>query len=206
MRRNLGKKMMITPQPVLMIGTYDENGVADVMNAAWGGQYDYNQIMISLSEHKTTENLRIKKEFTVSFATKDTMKISDYFGVVSGRDEDKIAKSGVHVTKAEFVDAPIIEEYPLTVECKMVSFEDGILIGEVVNTTADESILNEIKRIPIVFAKGSTTIFGNMLSKIIAKQVIPKSHNTENIILKLKSLLYLMNIENPIKRLMNAIT
>lgn len=157
MRKNLGKKMMVTPQPVLMIGTYDENGVADVMNAAWGGQYDYSQIVISLSEHKTTDNLRLKKEFTVSFATKDTTKISDYFGVVSGREQDKIAKSGVHIRKADFVDAPIIEEYPLTVECKVVSFEDGILIGEVVNTSADERILNEDGKVdltklqPIVF-------------------------------------------------------
>ncbi len=157
MRKNLGKKMMVTPQPVLMIGTYDENGVADVMNAAWGGQCDYNQIAISLSEHKTTDNLKLKKEFTVSFATKDTEKISDYFGIESGKNADKIAKTGVHVKRAEYVDAPIIEEYPLTVECKMVSFEDGILIGEVVNTTADESILTEDGKVdlgklqPIVF-------------------------------------------------------
>jgi len=163
MRKNLGNKMMITPQPVLMIGTYDENGKANVMNAAWGGQYDYNQIVISLSEHKTTDNLRLKKEFTVSFATKETEKISDYFGMVSGRDEDKIEKSGVHVKKSEFIDAPIIEEYPLTVECKMVSFEDGILIGEVVNTTADESILNEEGKVDL--AKMQPIVFDGFLNK-----------------------------------------
>ena len=89
MRKDLGNKMQFMPLPVLMIGTYDANGKANVMNAAWGGVYDYNQIMISLSKHKTTDNLELKKAFTVAFATKKTEKISDYFGVVSGNKEDK---------------------------------------------------------------------------------------------------------------------
>lgn len=163
MRKNFGKKTVITPLPVLMIGTYDSDGNANVMNAAWGGQCGPNHIRITLSEHKTTQNLREKGEFTLSFATKSTVTISDYFGVVSGKDEDKIAKSGVHVTKAENVDAPIIEEYPLTLECKVLSFENGTLIGEVVNMSADESILDESGNIdlgklePIVFDSASNT-------------------------------------------------
>ena len=143
MRRNLGKKMNFIPLPVLMIGTYDENGKANVMNAAWGGVIDYNKIYISLSKHKTTENLELKKAFTLSFATKKTEEISDYFGVVSGNIEDKIAKSGVHVKKADFVDAPIIEEYPLTLECVVDSFEDGELRATVVNCSVDEDYLDE---------------------------------------------------------------
>ena len=143
MRKDLGKELMFTPLPVLMIGTYDAEGHANVMNAAWGGIYDYGKIIISLSKHKTTDNLELKKAFTVSFATKDTEKISDYFGVVSGNKEDKIAKSGVHVTKAPHVDAPIIEEYPLTLECRVDSFEDGTLIGDVVATSCDEKYLDE---------------------------------------------------------------
>ncbi len=143
MRKDLGKELMFMPLPVLMIGTYDGNGKANVMNAAWGGVYDYGQIIISLSKHKTTDNLELKKEFTVSFATKDTEKISDYFGMVSGNKEDKIEKSGVHVSKAPHVDAPIIEEYPLTLECKVISFEDGSLIGEIVNVSCDEAYLDE---------------------------------------------------------------
>lgn len=111
MRKDLGNKMNFLSLPVLMIGTYDKDGKANVMNAAWGGIYDYGKIYISLSKHKTTENLELKKAFTVGFATKKTEEISDYFGVVSGNKEDKIAKSGVHVTKSNFVDAPIIEEY-----------------------------------------------------------------------------------------------
>lgn len=143
MRRNLGNKMSFLPLPVLMIGTYDESGKANVMNAAWGGIYDYGKIYIALSKHKTTDNLELKKAFTVSFATKDTAVISDYFGIVSGNVEDKIEKSGVHVVKSNYVDAPIIEEYPLTLECLVESFEDGELIGKVVNCSVDEKYIDE---------------------------------------------------------------
>lgn len=143
MRKNLGNKMNFLPLPVLMIGTYDKDGKANVMNAAWGGIYDYGKIYISLSKHKTTDNLLLKKAFTVSFATKDTEVISDYFGIVSGNDEDKIEKAGVHVVKSNYVDAPIIEEYPLTLECEVESFEDGELIGKVVNCSVDEKYLDK---------------------------------------------------------------
>ena len=141
MRKDLGKKMNFMPLPVLMIGTYDENGVANVMNAAWGGILDYGKIYVSLSRHKTTKNLELKKAFTLSFATKDTEKISDYFGVASGNDENKIEKSGVHVEKSKFIDAPIITEYPLTLECVVDSFDGGILIGNIVNCSVDEKYL-----------------------------------------------------------------
>lgn len=143
MRKDLGNKMNFLPLPVLMIGTYDKDGKANVMNAAWGGIKDYGKIYIALSKHKTTENLEIKKAFTVSFATKKTEEISDYFGVVSGFREDKIAKSGVHVVKSNYVDAPIIQEYPLTLACTVDSFVDGELVGTVVNCSIDENYLDE---------------------------------------------------------------
>ncbi len=143
MRKDLGKKLAFLPLPVLMIGTYDANGKANVMNAAWGGVYDMEEIFISLSKHKTTENLELKKAFTVGFATKETAQISDYFGLASGNQEDKIAKAGVHVVKSDFVDAPIIEEYPLTLECTVKSFSDGELIGEIVNVSVDDKYLDE---------------------------------------------------------------
>lgn len=149
MRKDLGNKMNFLPLPVLMIGTYDEEGKANVMNAAWGGIYDHGKIYISLSNHKTTDNLKIKNAFTVGFATKDTEVISDYFGVVSGRDQDKIEKSGVHVIKSNFVDAPIIEEYPLTLECTVESFEDGDLIGKIVNCSVDEKYIDENGKIDV---------------------------------------------------------
>lgn len=146
MRKNLGKKTWLFPLPVLILGTYNEDGTANAMNAAWGGIYDYNKVVISLGEHKTTENLRNKKAFTIAFATKDTVAASDYVGLVSGiKVPDKIVKAGLHPIKAERVDAPIFEEYPLVLECRVASFEDGILIGEIVNVSADESILTDGK-------------------------------------------------------------
>lgn len=173
MRKSLGKEMMFLPLPVLMIGTYDGEGKANVMNAAWGGVYDYGKVIISLSKHKTTDNLELKKAFTVAFATKDTEKISDYFGMVSGNKEDKIAKTGVHVVKSEHVDAPIIEEYPLTLECKVESFEDGTLIGDIVNVTCDEKYLDEngkpdVEKMGIIafdMASNSYRIVGDVVGK-----------------------------------------
>lgn len=132
-----------------MLVTYDQDGKANAMNAAWGDVYDYNQVYVSLSKHKTTDNLELKKVFTLLFATKKTEKNSNYFGVVSGNKEDKIEKSGVHVTPSKHVDAPIIEEYPLTLECTVESFEDGNLIGNVVNVSIDEDYLDENGKIDV---------------------------------------------------------
>ena len=132
--------------PVMIVGTYDESGKPNAMNAAWGGMYDTNLVMVCLSEtHKTTENIKKTGAFTVSFATTATVVASDYVGIVSGNDEpDKFEKAGFHAVKSEFVNAPIIEEFPMTVECRLVKFnEDDICIGEVVNISADESILDE---------------------------------------------------------------
>lgn len=145
MRKNFGVKSWVYPQPVLIIGTYDAEGNPDAMNAAWGGQYDANQVMLCLSEHKTTENIRLKGAFTVSFATASTVVASDYVGIVSANNEpDKMKKSGLTTTKSELVDAPIINELPLALECKLIKFnEDGNVIGEIINVSADESILNE---------------------------------------------------------------
>ena len=132
--------------PVLIVGTYDEHGTPNAMNAAWGGIYDTNLVMICLADdHKTTENIKTSGAFTVSFATAKTVIPCDYVGIVSANDEpNKFAKAGFHATRSEFVHAPIIDELPMTVECRLVKFnEDGICIGEIVNISADESILDE---------------------------------------------------------------
>ena len=158
-RKNFGTHhaLMTTPQPCVMIATWDENRTPDVMMAAWAGQLDYNQIVISLSKHKTTENLELTEAFTISFADERTVAESDYFGLVSGHKvPDKVARVGFSFIPSPNVNAPIIKEYPLTLECKVVSFEDGVLIGEVVNMSADESILTDgkvdlAKLKPIVF-------------------------------------------------------
>lgn len=158
-RKNFGSNhaLVTTPQPCVMIATWDENKTPDVMMAAWAGQLDYNQIVISLSKHKTTDNLAVTGAFTVSFADERTVVESDYFGLVSGNKvPDKVAKAGFTVTPSPNVNAPIINEYPLTLECRVVSFEDGMLIGEVINQSADGSILTDgridlAKLKPIVF-------------------------------------------------------
>ena len=143
MRKNFGSKPWVYPQPVLMIGTYDENGKPNLMNAAWGGQYGGNTVMLCLSSHKTTDNIRLKGAFTVSFATAATVIPCDYVGIVSARQvPNKMEKAGFTTTQSEFVDAPIVNELPLTLECRLVKFnEDGNVIGEIVNVSADESIL-----------------------------------------------------------------
>lgn len=147
-RKNFGPDhaLVTTPQPCVMVATWDKDHNPDVMMAAWAGQYDYKQIVISMSKHKTTENLELTGAFTVSFADIHTVAESDYFGLVSGHKvPDKVAKVGFTVTPSPNVDAPIINEYPLTLECKVLSWGDGVLIGEVVNMSADERILTDGK-------------------------------------------------------------
>ncbi len=158
-RKNFGpnQALVTTPQPCVMIATWDENKNPDVMMAAWAGQFDARQIVISLSKHKTTDNLEKTGAFTISFADERTVVESDYFGLVSGNKvPDKVARAGFTITPSPNVNAPIINEYPLTLECKVVSFEDGMLIGEIINQSADESILTDgkvdlAKLRPIVF-------------------------------------------------------
>lgn len=140
-----GKKSVITPEGVFIIGTYDENGVPNAMNAAWGMQSDMSEITLMLSKHKTTENFEKTGAFTVAFGTADTVEISDYFGVETGRNVNKIEKAGCHVHRSAHVNAPIIEEYPLTLECTVKSWDPatGYLIGEIVASQADERILTD---------------------------------------------------------------
>ena len=145
-RVNYGAKPIMLPQPVLIIATYDENGVPDAMNAAWGITTDFQEITISLGEHKTTDNLAVRKAFTVSMATEDQVIACDYVGIESARKvPNKFEKAGFHATKSEFVDAPLIDELPMALECRVKSFEDGILIGEIVNVSADEGVVTDGK-------------------------------------------------------------
>lgn len=143
-RVDFGSKPWLLPMPVLIIGTYDENGVPNAMNAAWGMVSDFKEVTISLGSHKTTENLAKNGDFTVSMATEAMMTACDYVGIVSGTNvPDKFEKAGFHATKSSKVNAPLIDELPVALECKVKSFEDGILIGEIVNISADESVLTE---------------------------------------------------------------
>ncbi len=151
MRKNFGAKPILYPQPVLIIATYGEDGVADAMNAAWGGICEQNQIAICLSaDHKTTHNILARRAFTVSMADAEHVVQCDYLGVVSANDvPDKLARSGLHTTRSELVDAPLIDELPMALECRLISYdkETCLLIGEIVNVCADESVIGENGRI-----------------------------------------------------------
>lgn len=145
MRKNFGPKTWMYPMPVLIVGTYDEMGNPNAMNAAWGGIYDTDQVMLCLSHgHKTYQNIQAKKAFTVSMADASHVAACDYVGMESGNKvANKLEKAGFTTQKSEFVDAPIIRELPMTLECRLAGeTPEGILIGQIVNVSADESILN----------------------------------------------------------------
>ena len=146
MRKNFGVKTWLYPMPVFIVAAYDENGNPNAMNAAWGGIYTDDMVGICLAEgHKTTQNILGTKAFTVSMATADHVAACDYVGLVSGNKvSDKLEKAGFTTEKSAFVDAPIICELSMALECKLVKFnEDGNIIGEIVNVSADECVLGE---------------------------------------------------------------
>ena len=149
MRKNFGPQPFLYPMPVLIIATYNADGVPNAMNAAWGCIADRDRIAIYVAgNHKTTENILSRKAFTVSMADAANVVEADYVGVVSGSDvPNKLNKAGWHTTPSESVDAPIIDELPMTLECKLVSFdeESELLLGEIVNICADERILTDDK-------------------------------------------------------------
>lgn len=159
MRKDLGAKPYLFPQPVMIIGTYDEAGNANAMNAAWGGIVGNKEIIIDLSNHKTTDNIQKTKALTVSIADVEHVVACDYVGIVSGNNEpDKMKKAGFTTTKSKFVDAPIINELPLTLECELIKvIDDNKYLAEIKNVSADEKILGSDgdidlqKFVPITF-------------------------------------------------------
>lgn len=145
MKKNFGAQTWAYPMPVFIIATYDENGTPDAMNAAWGGIVDYGHIGLCLTPtHKTTKNILKRKAFTVSIADAAHVVPEDYVGLVSGNSEpEKFEKAGFTAIKSEFVDAPVIDELPMALECEYVkTTEDGLVIGKIVNVSADETVLN----------------------------------------------------------------
>ena len=149
MKKDLGVHPYLFPMPVLMIATYGEDGTVDVMNMAWGGICDTDKVALNLeSSHKTVENLRARGAFTLSVADAPHLAESDFFGIASGNKmPDKFQRSGLHAVKSRAVDAPVIEEYPLTMECRVLEFQDqpyGLrVLGEIVNVLAEERVLDE---------------------------------------------------------------
>ena len=153
MRKNFGAKPMGYSMPVYIIGTYGADGTPNAMNAAWGGISEETEISICISaDHKTTENILLRKAFTVSMATAKYIAACDYVGIVSGNQvPDKFARAGFHATKSEFVDAPLIDELPMALECALISYdsESCRLVGRIVNVSADESVLGENGKVDV---------------------------------------------------------
>lgn len=149
MRKNFGAKPAIYPMPVLIIGSFDENGTADAMNAAWGGISEEKEISICISEsHKTTKNILEAGCFTVSIPDVKNTVAADFVGIVSGNDTpDKIEKAGWTYEKSEIINAPVFNELPFALECKLISYDKDScrLVGEILNVSADESILTDGK-------------------------------------------------------------
>ena len=153
MRKNFGAKAICYPMPVFIIGTYNADGTPNAMNAAWGGISEEQEISICVDNtHKTAENLLARKAFTVSMATEKYIAACDYVGIVSGNKEpDKFAKAGFHATKSEFVDAPLIDELPIALECEVISYDTETcrLVGRIVNVSADESVLGDNGKVDV---------------------------------------------------------
>ena len=147
--KSFGQKAWMLPQPVLIIGTYNSDGTPNAMNAAWGGQWDSKEIMISMGSHATTENLARCEEFTVAFATKSMIVASDFVGIVSAKnDPEKMQKTGWTTIKSENVNAPVFTDFPMTMECRILrkideSEEGYYIVAEIVNILVDEAYLAE---------------------------------------------------------------
>jgi len=176
MRKSVGKKPLVYPQPVLIIGTYNQDGSVNAMNAAWGSVGDDHQIFLCLSpEHRTVENILRRRAFTVQIADEAHVVPSDYVGIVSGKKvQEKFARSGLNARKSEFVDAPVLTDFAISMECELDSYEDKHChcFGNIVNTTVDTSVLTDgkvdyTKLKPLVFDIDTARYIG--LGNVVAK-------------------------------------
>lgn len=153
MKKSLGIKPYLYPMPVIMVATYDENGKTDCMNMAWGTVCAEDMVLLNLDEdHKTSDNIKKTKAFTLGIPSVKHVKEADFFGIASGnRMDDKFERTGFKAVKSEYVNAPVIEEFPITLECEAIEIKHEVfgfcVIGKIVNVLCDESVLNEKGRI-----------------------------------------------------------
>ncbi len=173
MKKSLGAKPIVYPTPVFLVGSYDSHGVANIMNAAWGGICSSDPASVAVSIRKqrhTFDNIQLQQAFTINIPSTGQVAAADYFGIVSGRDGDKIAASGLSVERAEHVHAPILCECPLVLECHLVTTHElGVhtqFVGEIVDVKVEQTCLDEdgqpdIRKIdPLLFAPGNSAYFG----------------------------------------------
>ena len=153
MKKNLGVVQAVYPMPVLMVAAYDENETVNVMNAAWGMICNEDRIALFIDEdHKTTQNLLKTKAFTVSIADKAHMDVADFFGIATGNKmPDKFARTGYHATKSTFVNAPVIDEFPVVMECELAEVVETesfyCIVGKILNTAAEERVLSDQSKV-----------------------------------------------------------
>ena len=168
MRKDLGVKPYVLPMPVLIVSAYDENGVGNAMNAAWGTICDMDKVLLVLTaSHKTTKNILSTKAFCVGTANAENTVQADYVGIVSGnKTADKLKNTNWEYVKRKFVNAPVITSLPLALECEMISYdeENEILIGKIINVSASEDVLDgdkvDVKKVnPIVYDPTSHSYF-----------------------------------------------
>lgn len=153
MRKNLGVQPALFPMPVTVVAAYDENGVVCALNAAWAQICDHDKIALFIdADHKTTANIMQSKAFTVSIADVPNMEVADFLGIASGNKmPDKFARTGYHAVKSEFVNAPVITEFPVTLECELAEVVDTenlhAVVGKIVNVSADEKVIGDKDKI-----------------------------------------------------------
>jgi len=179
MRKEFKNKMQFIPLPVCVIGTYNKDHTANAMTAAWATIYDYGQVFVSVDTgHKTADNLKLNKAFTIAFATKETIKIADYVGMNSGKKvKDKVKLAKMKVIASKNVKAPIFDNFPLTLECKVISFKEGNLIGQVVSTSIDKKYLdknNKLKPIDFVIYDMTHNCYRILGKKIMTSFITKK--------------------------------
>ncbi len=175
MKKSLGNAGELFPQSVFIIASYDEDGVPNAMNAAWAGECTRHEICFNIGDHKTTENIVKKGAFTVAPADVANVVTADYFGIATGKKVNKAEKSGLTFTKSEHVDAPVIEEHPLTMECEVTAIdgdEHGArIVGRIVNVLVEESILDEDGKVD--FAKFRPLVYdaSHMTYRVVGEEV-----------------------------------
>lgn len=173
MKKSCGAKVLAFPTPVWLVGTYDSEGKPNAMTVAWGGVCCSKPPCVTVSLRKATYTYQCildRKAFTVSIPSVAHVKQADYMGMASGRDVNKFEKTGLTPVKAEFVDAPYIEEFPVILECKLVSVTElglhTMFVGEIVDVKADESVIGEndkpsIESVkPFLYDTGTMGYFG----------------------------------------------
>jgi len=172
MKKSIGAKTIVYPTPVFIVGTYDKSGNPNAMNVAWGGISCSSPPCVSISAREATYthgNIKDKKAFTVNIPSEDYIKEADYFGIASGKNEDKFAATGLTPVKSELVDAPYVKEFPLTLECKLVNITElGLhthFTGEIMDVKVDENLLDngnpDIEQIkPFLYDPSSRFYYG----------------------------------------------